>query len=267
MRITFYGYNAFLIELGNKKIAIDPGALFFYWFRLTTLIPKSEWQSITHIFVTHGDPDHYWHTDRVAKVSNAPVICNKTMVKNLNGESLMLGPRDKGLSFTARFNNLHALCVDESTEVDGISITGIKTTHGELILKLGPFAKTIKPGPKERIGWGAIGFDIRLNGNRIVNLGDTLLEKKAWQAINIPDVLMIPIGGKAIHNTMNVEEAVQAVNIMQPKRVIPCHYNCPAFFTKKYNPADERLFKNEVEKIGSQCIILGIGDSIDLDDN
>jgi len=33
MKITFYGYNSFIIESGDKKIAIDPGALFFYWFR------------------------------------------------------------------------------------------------------------------------------------------------------------------------------------------------------------------------------------------
>ena len=42
---------------------------------------------------------------------------------------------------------------------------------------------------------------------------------------------MIPIGGKAIHNTMDENEALEAVDIMQPLLVIPCHYNCPAFFT------------------------------------
>jgi flavorubredoxin len=50
---------------------------------VTYLIPKSEWKNITHIFVTHGDIDHYWHTDRVAEASNAPVICNKTTVRNI----------------------------------------------------------------------------------------------------------------------------------------------------------------------------------------
>jgi L-ascorbate metabolism protein UlaG (beta-lactamase superfamily) len=55
MNITFYGYNTFVIESGDKKLAIDPGALFLYYFRLTTLIPKTEWNDITHIFVTHGD--------------------------------------------------------------------------------------------------------------------------------------------------------------------------------------------------------------------
>ena len=266
MKIKFHGYNAFLIEVGDKKIAIDPGALFFYWFRFTTLIPKTEWECITHIFVTHSDPDHYWHADRVAKASGAPVICNKSMVRNVNGKALMLGPRDKGLAFTTEFNNLHTLSVDETIEIDDMSITGIKTTHGELILKIGPFSKTVKPGLNERVGWGAIGFDIVLNEKRIVNLGDTLLHEEEWQKINEPDVLMIPIGGKAIHNTMDVKEAVQAVKIMRPKLVIPCHYNCPAFFTKTYNPADDELFKREVEMTGSKCAILDMGGSIDLTD-
>ena len=186
------------------------------------------------------------------------------MVKDLNGKALMLGPRDKGLIFTTEFNNLHTLSIDETIEIDGISITGIKTTHGDVVLKLGPFSKTLKPGPAERVSWGAIGFDIELDGNRIVNLGDTLLHEKEWQSIIEPDVLMIPIGGKAVHNTMDVEEAIQAVKNMHPKLVIPCHYNCPAFFTKTYNPADNELFKREVEKTGSKCVIMHPGNSIDL---
>lgn len=180
----------------------------------------------------------------------------------------MLGSRDKGLVFTTEFNNLHTLSVDETIEIDGMSITGVIATHGAVTLKLGPFSKTVKPGPEERVGWGAIGFDIELDGKRIINLGDTLLHEDEWQKINEPDVLMIPIGSsKAIHNTMDVPEALRAVNIMQPKVVIPCHYNCPAFFTKKYNPADDETFKVEVEKLGAQCVILKMGDSIDLNNN
>ena len=264
MIITHYLYNTFVIQSGNKTIAIDPGALFFYYFRFTTLIPKSEWEKITHIFVTHGDPDHYWHVDRVAEVSNAPIICNKTMVRNIKGKMLMLGPRDKGLAFTMPYEKLHTISVDESIHLDGMSITGIKATHGELTLKLGPLSKTLKPGPEERVGWGAIGFNIQLDNKAIVNLGDTLLQANEWAAIKNPDVLMIPIGGKAIHNTMDAEEALQAVRIMCPKLVIPCHYNCPAFFTEKYNPADDKAFKAEVEKTGAECVILHKGESIEL---
>ena len=73
---------------------------------------------------------------------------------------------------------------------------------------------------------------------------------------------MIPIGGKTVHNTMDEKEALKAVQVMKPKLVIPCHYNCPAFFSKKYNPADEHEFKKEVEKLGINCAILHKGDSI-----
>ena len=90
------------------------------------------------------------------------------------------------------------------------------------------------------------------------------MREKEWQTINTPDVLMIPIGGMAVHNTMDVPDALRAVKIMRPKLVIPCHYNCPAFFTKTYNPADVSLFKEEVEKTGAKLVILQKGDSIDI---
>ena len=264
MKIKHFLYNTFLIENGKTKIAIDPGALFFYYFRFTSLIPKSEWQDISHILVTHGDPDHYWHTDRVAKASNASVICNKTMVRNVEGKPLLLGPRDKGLAFTTAFKKLHTISVDESIQVDGMSVTGIKATHGPLTFKFGPFSKTVKPGPEERIGWGAIGFNIQLDGKTIVNLGDTFLHTEEWKTIKNPDVLMIPIGGRTNHNTMDEAVALQAVKLFEPKLVIPCHYNCPAFFTKKYNPADDKMFKREVEKMGIACTIMKYGDEVEL---
>ncbi len=162
IKIKHYLYNTFLIESGVKKIAIDPGAELYFFRLFNSILPKSEWKDITHIFVTHGDPDHYWHMDRVAETSNAPVICNKTMVKKVHGKKLILGPRDKGLAFTTEIKKLHTLSVDETIKFDEMSITGIKTTHGSLTFKLGPFSKTLHPGPKERVGWGAIGFEIKL---------------------------------------------------------------------------------------------------------
>ena len=56
MVIKHYLYNAFIIEEGGKKIAIDPGQN-LWLLKFGSLIPKSEWESITHIFITHGDPD------------------------------------------------------------------------------------------------------------------------------------------------------------------------------------------------------------------
>jgi len=58
---------------------------------------------------------------------------------------------------------------------------------------------------------------------------------------------------------MDEDEALQAVKIIQPKLVIPCHYNCPAFFSKNYNPANSTKFKEDVIKIGIECSVLQAG--------
>ncbi len=73
---------------------------------------------------------------------------------------------------------------------------------------------------------------------------------------------MIPIGGRVAHNTMDEGEALSAVKMMRPKLVIPCHYNCPQFFNKKYCPADDEMFRKAVKKSGAKCEILQTGQSI-----
>jgi L-ascorbate metabolism protein UlaG (beta-lactamase superfamily) len=271
MKITHYLYNSFIIESDNKKIAIDPGALFGYWFSFRTLIPKSEWKNITHILVTHGDPDHYWHVDRMADVSGAPVILNRSMIEKVNGEEKLLGPRSKGLKFDTPFGTenssirrVSTLDVDETIEMDGMTITGIKMVHGPLKIRIGPLKKTVTPGPGERIGRGAIGFRIELDGKTLINLGDSLLLEKDWEQYTHSDVLMLPIGGKKVDNTMDENEALKAVEIMKPGLVIPTHYNCPILFSRRGNPADDRWFRDEVKKLGFSCSILVKGESITI---
>lgn len=264
MKITFYNYNCFVIDCGQQKIAIDPGASFYIPHFFKTLIPNSEWKKITHVFVTHGDPDHHWYTDRIAKASGAKVICNEKMVRNVNGKKLMLGPRKKGLAFTTQIENLHTVVVDETIEIDGMHISGIKGTHGPLTLKIGPFSKTLQEGPEERFGYGEMGFRIMVQGKGIVNLGDTLLHESEWESIAHTDVLMIPIGGKIPGNTMDEIDALTAVKVIKPKLVIPTHYNCAALFSTCYNPADDNMFKEEVEKLGIKCIVLHQGDSTNI---
>ena len=264
MNITFYGYNAFVIESGPKKIVIDPGASFYLPDFFQSLIPKSEWKGVTHVFVTHGDPDHHWHTDRVAETSGAKVICNEKMVRIVNGEKRLLGPRSKGLAFVTSIKELFTVAVDEKIEVDDMQITGIKGTHGPLTMKIGPFSKTLHEGPKERFGYGEMGFQILLHGRTLVALGDTILHLNEWENILTPDVLMIPIGGKIAGNTMDEKDALKAVWMMKPKMVIPVHYNCGALFNRCYNPANDEMFKQEVEKMGGICSILRPGESIEI---
>ncbi|GAA5315148.1 MAG: metal-dependent hydrolase [Candidatus Pelagadaptatus aseana] len=270
MKLRYFGYNAFLIETGEYRIAIDPGALFFYWFRFSPLIPKHLWPGISHILVTHGDPDHYWHVDRVAGAAAAPVIFHNSMLRDVGGRQLALGPRSKGVVFNTALDRVHGLSVNQTVAVEGLQLTGLAAVHGDLQLQLGPFTHTVKTGPGERIGWGAMGFDIAVNHKRLVNLGDTLLLEpelleSEWQPYAGADVLMIPIGGRLAHNTMSEDEALQAVKVLQPEVVIPCHYNCPGLFSRRLNPADDLQFKRDVESLGIRCEILQPGEALRLD--
>lgn len=262
MRIKHFLYNAFLIENDKTKIAIDPGQN-LWMFKLGSLIPKSEWESITHLLITHGDPDHHWHSDRVAKTSKAPVICGKELTKIKSGQTLLVDPRGKELTSWIPFDNVHPLDVKESVVLDGVTIEAIKSVHGPIAVPILGFEKRKYPGPDERTGLGSMGFKVNINGKTFVNLGDSLLQKE-WEGMK-PDVLMIPIGGAGGDMwTMDVKDALEAVKLISPKMVIPCHYNVSFFWIKNINPANDQLFKSEVEKLGIECSIMKYGDEIEV---
>lgn len=262
MKIRHFLYNSFLIENGENKIAIDPGQ-YFSIFNFTSLIPKTEWKSITHVLITHGDPDHYWQSDRVAEASDAPVVCGKNLAKVEDGKILLVDPRGKELTSWVPFKNAFPLDVGESIILGDVEIEAVKTVHGPIRVPVLWFRIKKQPGPGERVGIGSVGFKIKLDGKTIVNLGDSILQKE-WAGLE-PDVLMLPIGGLGDNTwTMDVSDALEAVKLIAPKKVIPCHYNVPFLWIKNIAPADHHLFKREVENLGIECNIMQYGDEIEI---
>lgn len=260
MKITHYLYNAFLIESAEAKIVIDPGQ-HLGLFSLRTLIPKSVWSDITHIVITHGDPDHYWQADRIAIESNAHLVCGTELTQTRNGRIRLIHPRGKGLSAWIELDNVHALEVGESVTLENVRFQAIKTVHGPIAVSLFGFTLRRTPGPQERLGIGSMGFLIEFDGKTLLNLGDSILRPE-WQGLQ-PDVLMLPIGGLGNDTwTMNSIEALEAVRTIDPKLVIPCHYNVPFLWIKNAAPADEQTFKREVTALGYRCRLLGKGDEL-----
>ena len=260
MKIKHFLYNAFLIESGENKIAIDPGQ-YFSLFNFTSLIPKSEWSTITHILVTHGDPDHYWQADRIAEASQSPLVCGKSLSKSAEGKTLLVAPRGRELSSWIPFDNAHPLSTGESVVLGQVEVQALKTVHGPVKVPLLWFEIEKHPGPGERVGIGSTGFRITLDGKTLINLGDTIFLED-WANL-APDVLMLPIGGLGNNTwTMDAAEALEAVKLIQPKLVIPCHYNVPFLWIRNAAPADEQSFKEGVEKLGIECKLMGSGDEI-----
>lgn len=260
MKIKHYLYNTFTIEDGNTKIAIDPG-VHMKLFNMQSLIPQSEWNSFTHILVTHGDPDHYAKADQIAKASDAPLICGKNLTKIKDDQIHLVHPRKGGIKSWITCDKVIPMEVGEKRGFENFTVEAVKSVHGKICIKLLGIKITKIPGPKERVGMGAMGFKISLNGKIIVNLGDSLFQKE-WKGLK-PSVLMIPIGGLGNKTwTMDVKEAVNAVKIIEPELVIPCHYNVPFLMIKNAAPADEHDFSRQIKDIGFDCKLMYSGDEI-----
>lgn len=262
MKIRHFLYNCFLIETETCKIAIDPGQNLGL-FNLTSLIPRDDWPDITHIFVTHGDPDHYWHADRVAQASGAPVICGEQLTRMIGGELHLVDPRGRELTSWVKFEQVYPLAVGDRLELGPVRVEAVKSVHGPIVFPVLGFKIRKTPGPDERVGLGSIGFKIEVGGKSLLNLGDSLLLPD-WQGL-APDVLMLPIGGLGQGTwTMDLGEALQAVAQIEPRIVIPCHYSVPALWYRNFAPADGARFKTEIEKTGIECRLLRRGDEIEL---
>ena len=290
MKIKHFRYNAFLIEDQDIKIAIDPGKDLWV-FNMRSLIPEEEWDSVTHVLVTHGDPDHFDHAVELAKQANATVVCGEALMDDFVSEGV---------------DDVHEVHAGATVKLEGLRVEGLPTEHGPLPVRLmaglidvrnevaegteggeqiyvGPFKvmdtvsdmQVYSRGyikllfglirlQKENVDFarGSVGFKITIGDKSVVNLGDTVLQE-GWEGLR-PDVLMIPIGGDKMENTMDEPEALEAIKLIQPRHVVPCHYACDFLWRRNVNPADTETFKTEVEKMGIECTIMKYGDAIEI---
>jgi L-ascorbate metabolism protein UlaG (beta-lactamase superfamily) len=101
-------------------------------------------------------------------------------------------------------------------EIMGVSIIGIPTFHDE------------KKGAKR--GKNTV-YVYEMDGLRLVHLGDLghKLHEKILEKIGDIDILMVPVGGEY---TIGTTEAVEVARAIEPKIVIPMHYQMPGL-----NPA------------------------------
>ncbi len=262
MQIRYFGYNGFLVQEGTTKIALDPGAS-LYLFGLGPIIPRSEWPDVTHVVVTHGDPDHYWHADRVVEQAGAHLICGSELVSVRDGRTYVASPRKRRLHYTIPLPRVHAMDPGDELALDGVHVRAIPATHGDLHIRLlgGLIRKRVTKTPGEHFAVGCTGFVLTVAGVRIAALGDTLLLPE-WGRLE-PDVLLVPIGGRSVQNTMNEDEALQAVELLAPRLVIPCHYDCGVLFSRRESPADVNRFRAGVQQLGCECVVLRPGEMLE----
>ena len=196
---------------GGKTIVIDP------WLSGGPKTPApyktdlSALGKVDLLLVTHAHVDHIGDAPAIAKLNNTVLYGPADMVTPL----ITLGvlPADLG----HRFNKTGSV-----KPLPGIKVTAVQAEHSSLLVWNNPATGKNESHPAGE----AVGYIIELeNGFKIWHMGDTGLfgDMKFISERYKPDLVLMPIGGNF---TMAPDDAAFAArNWIQPKMVIPMHYN------------------------------------------
>jgi L-ascorbate metabolism protein UlaG (beta-lactamase superfamily) len=225
IQVTWYGHSTTAVVTPEAKILIDP---FFTGNAMASA--KAEDVEADVIAVTHGHGDHVGDTVDIAKRTGALVISNFEIVNWLQNQGL---------------SNLHPL------HIGG----GHNFPWGRLKLTIAHHGSAMPDGS---YGGLAAGILLDLGGIRVYHAGDTGLfsDMKLIGGVGI-DLALIPIGDNF---TMGPDDAVQAVQLLRPKNVIPLHFDT---FDVIQQDASEWAVRTSKET-GSNVHVLKPGESLDV---
>ena len=188
--VTWYGHSVTGVTTPMVKLLIDP---FFSGNSQATVTAEDVQPDV--IIVTHGHSDHVGDTVEIAKRTGALVISNFEIVNWLEKQGL---------------TNLHAMHIGGGRSFEWGRVKLTIAHHGSSM-------------PDGSYGGLAAGVELFLGGIRIYHAGDTGLfyDMKLIGEDNL-DLALLPIGDNF---TMGPDDALRAVHLLEPKLVVPMHFD------------------------------------------
>lgn len=224
VKLTYHGHSVFEIKTKEYTLVIDP----FFTGNANAKIKPSDVKA-DYIILTHAHGDHLGDGLEIALKNNATVIA----VNELANYAAEIG---------CKAHNMH---------IGG----GHNFPFGRVKFTIAHHGSSTPEG--KYMGEPA-GVVLSINGKNIYHAGDTglFLDMKLIGEINPLDAALLPIGDNF---TMGIDDAVKAVEFLNPKLAVPMHFN-----TFGVIEADPQEFKRKVESIGKKCTVIPFGESIEI---
>lgn len=213
-KIHWYGQAAFRIETpSGGVILIDP------WLKVPTNPEKDSIDKlgrVDYILITHGHWDHVGDALEIAKKTGAVLVAPYGLQFNLKS---VLGYPEKQATLATGGNVGGTIDLSKA----GAKVTFVNAVHGSELTP--PMVQPSQPGQAAAISSGnPVGYVLQINdGPTIYHTGDTdvFTDMKLIAEFFKVDVMLAGIGG---HFGMDPVRAAQAVEWVNPKRVVPMHF-------------------------------------------
>ena len=191
-RVQWLGHACLLIESDGKRVLIDP---FLTGNPMAAARPEDVEADV--ILVSHGHEDHLGDTVAIAKRTGATVVATYELGNWLKGQGL---------------TKVHGMQHGGGCQVDpAIHVKLTLAFHGSTL-------------PGGGYGGNPCGFLITFaDGSRVYDAADTGLfgDMKLIGEEGI-DLAILPIGDNF---TMGPADALRALKLLMPRKVLPIHYN------------------------------------------
>lgn len=195
-RITWLGHATVLIETAKgTTLLVDPFISQNPKFPKSFSLPKK----IDYVLLTHGHGDHMGDAVPVATKHDSTVVAIVELAGYVAG---------KGVKNTIGFN------IGGTVQLGDVAVSMVEATHS---------AAAQDEKGTHYVGV-ATGFVLSIAGGPVLyHSGDTSVfgDMKLIAQLYKPEVAMLPIGG---FYTMGPKEAALAVELLQPKAVLPIHF-------------------------------------------
>lgn len=188
--ITWLGHGSVQLETAGRRVLIDP-----FLTDQPTAPVKADDLEADFILVSHGHADHIGDTVAIAQRTGATVISNYEIANYFQKQGL---------------KNVHPQHIGGGHDFDFGRVKLTIAHHGSAL-------------PDGSNGGNPCGFLLYLEEGNIYHAADTgLFYDMTLIGDEGIDVALLPIGDNF---TMGPFDALRAVKLISPKRVVPIHYN------------------------------------------